>query len=425
MRDPLAVHRALLACCALALCASPASAQIDSARAETYFREAATLCAKEGGRIWGVSLCGPMVFADPATSAIIANQPTPSAPRPRALGYANAALDWGGERWSIFVWPFIPADDQRARQTLLMHELMHRIQPQLGLFLPDGSNDHLDTVEGRYWLQLEWRALAAALGSSGRQRDAAMRDALAFRARRHATFPGSAESERVLEINEGLPQYTATVVVNDKPAAAAAHAIEQLEAAPRNETLVRTFPYPSGAGYGVLLDAVSPGWTRRVTGTDDIARLLFAAANVEPASDVEDAASRYEGAALMAEEVRRDTRRRARIAELRAIFIDGPVLILPNGRSNAFTTNGMMPIPGEGTVYPTFRTTGEWGSLVAEPVLMSADRSRLIVPAPAEATGTTITGSGWTLEIAPGWAIRPGERAGDLRLVREPTGGAG
>ena len=33
---------------------------------------------------------------------------------------------------------------------------------QLELLVQEGSNDHLDTVEGRYWLQLEWRALAAA-----------------------------------------------------------------------------------------------------------------------------------------------------------------------------------------------------------------------------------------------------------------------
>ena len=399
-----------------------ASGQIDSARAHSYFAEASALCAKEGGRLWGVSLCGPMVFVDPRTRDIIANQPIPSAPRPAAMGYANAALPWGGTRWVMYVWPMLPADDVRARRTLLVHELMHRIQPQLGLFLNDGSADHLDAVQGRYLLQLEWRALAAALDTSGAARDDAIRDALAFRARRHAEFPGSAEIERVLEINEGLPQFTGTVVANATLEQAAAHAIEQLQAAPRNETLVRTFPYPSGAAYGVLLESYSPGWTRRVQPTDDIAQLLAVAANVAPADDVEAAARRYDGPDLLAAEQDRDVRRQARVLELRRRFVDAPVLVLPNGTQNAFTTNGMMPIPGEGTVYPTFRTTGEWGSLVAEPVLMSQDRSRLTVPAPKSTAGTTITGEGWTLEIAPGWVIRPGERAGDYRLVKDSGG---
>ena len=42
---------------------------------------------------------------------------------------------------------------------LMMHEMWHRIQPQLGLPARPGGSEHLDTVEGRYWMQLEWRAV--------------------------------------------------------------------------------------------------------------------------------------------------------------------------------------------------------------------------------------------------------------------------
>ncbi len=60
-----------------------------------------------------------------------------------------------------------------------MHELFHRIQGGLGLSsempkMPPGSgeNAHLDSLEGRYWMRLEWRgrALARALGASGAAR---------------------------------------------------------------------------------------------------------------------------------------------------------------------------------------------------------------------------------------------------------------
>ena len=33
----------------------PAAAQVDQARAEQYFKEAQTLCERDGGRLWGVS----------------------------------------------------------------------------------------------------------------------------------------------------------------------------------------------------------------------------------------------------------------------------------------------------------------------------------------------------------------------------------
>jgi hypothetical protein len=43
----------------LSLCSvNPAAAQVDQQRAEAYFKEAATICQRDGGRLWGVSLCG-------------------------------------------------------------------------------------------------------------------------------------------------------------------------------------------------------------------------------------------------------------------------------------------------------------------------------------------------------------------------------
>jgi hypothetical protein len=313
----------------------------------------------------------------------------------------------------------IPADE-RLRGELMVHELFHRVQPQLGLFVRDGENGHLDTLEGRYWIQLEWRALARALGESGAARTAAVRDALAFRAMRRTLFPAAAENEQLLEINEGLAQYTATVVVAGPAAGAARDAIEQLARAERNATFVRTFPYASGAAYGILLDAWSPGWTRRIKATDDVAQLVAAAASLQPSEDPQAAAVRYDGAALMISERTRDVTQKALVAELRRRFVDGPVLVLPATRSASFLTAGMTPIPGEGTVYPTYRTTAEWGSLDAATVLVAADRSRLTVPAPASIEGTTLKGDGWTLTIAPGWLVAPGSRAGDFQLIRNP-----
>lgn len=418
MSEPM-ISRFLLGGMAMLAAALPAAAQVDQAKAAAYFKEAADLCEKEGGRLWGVSLCGPMVIADAATKTIATNQPAPDAKQPPAIGFANAAMNWGGTRWSTFVWQMMPAEP-RMRGRLMLHELFHRVQPQLGLLVEDGPNDHLDTPDGRYWLQLEWLALDRALGAAGATRESALRDALAFRVVRREKFPGAAESERRLEINEGLPQYTGTVASTSTRAEAVADAIEQLRQAPViNPTFVRTFPYPLGAGYGLLLDEWSPGWTRRIKATDDLGALLMTAAGLRPAESADAAAARYGGSALRVTEETREAERQRRVAELRRRFVDGPVLIVPNGRSNAYVTNGITPIPGAGTIYPSFRTTGDWGSLTAEQVLLSSDRKSLILPAPKKVEGLSVTGEGWTLTLAPGWKVRPGRRAGDLEVVLE------
>ena len=406
------------AAAALAVLAWPLAAQVDSVRATAYFREAAVLCARDGGRLWGISLCGPMAFADAATHTIATNQPAPDAKRPPSIGFANTAIDWGGVRWTTIVWLLVPADSG-LRGNLMMHELFHRVQPALNLLLPEQeSNDHLDTFDGRYWLQLEWRALARALVLRGEGRKAAMRDALAFRLKRRALFAGSAAREHVLEVNEGIPQYTATVTATGSMTEAIDDAIDQLTRAARNETYVRTFPYALGAAWGLLLDAWSPGWTRRYHASDDLAELAMRAARIQPAPDPDVAAMRYGGGSLREIEERRDAEQKAHIADLRRQFVDGPVLVTPGSHNSSFVTNGMTPIPGAGTVYHTFRATAEWGTLDAASVLMSDDREHLTLPGPVRLSDTTVTGDGWTLKLAPGWIVRPGSRSGDFEVVR-------
>ena len=96
------------------------------------------------------------------------------------------------------------------RHAMLAHELFHRIQPTLPIAYPQGDdNGHLDTLEGRYLLQLEWRALAAALKAPDpAARRTAVSDALLFRAERYGLFADAAKNEGALEANEGIAQYT-------------------------------------------------------------------------------------------------------------------------------------------------------------------------------------------------------------------------
>ena len=275
----------------------PAVAQVDQQRAQEYFKEAQALCERDGGRLWGVSLCGPMVIADAVTGTIATSQPAPAGDRPRVIGFVNAPVQWGGTTWSAYVWQMIPKD-QAERGRLFMHELFHCIQPRLGLSAVGVRDvaDHLDSLEGRYWMRLEWRALARALGASGAARTSAIADALAFRAARHQRFPGAAAAEHVVDLNEGIATYTQYVIGSEGAQDAIRNAMAGLAGAETGTSFVRTFAYASGAGYGLLLDALSPGWHRKITGASDFGQLLSAAAGVTAAPDAADAAARYDGA---------------------------------------------------------------------------------------------------------------------------------
>jgi len=135
--------------------------QIDHVLAEQYFMEASILCEKGCDQLWGVSLCGPMYFADVTTDTFETNQKIiPDSPKLKYLRYANAVFEWGDFWWSSYVWNLIPKD-AKTRKRLFIHELFHRIQKDLNLFpnVSPNDNGHLDELEGRYWLQLERRAL--------------------------------------------------------------------------------------------------------------------------------------------------------------------------------------------------------------------------------------------------------------------------
>ena len=405
----------------LAGVAPPAVAQVDQQRAQEYFKEARALCERDDGRLWGVSVCAPMVIVDRRTQTVATSQPPPEAARPRLLGLVNAPVQWGGATWGAYMWDDVANATPRHRMEIFLHELFHGVQPQLELMAPARATEHLDAADGRYWLRLEWRALARALRESGEPRKLAVRDALAFRQARRLLYPASVEDERAQEITEGLAAYTGTVLAAQSAADAILGALELLTNAEAEESFVRTFAYKSGPAYGLLLDASSPGWTRRVRGTDDLGTLVMRARGVQPATDATASATRYGGAEIRASEQKRDQERQERLAELRRRFVDGPVLVITGGGSGMSDSRGAAVIPGIGTVYfGPYRQSGAWGSLEAEKgVLVASDGSSRRVPAPVRRDDGTFAGDGWTFKAAPGWVVREGPRRGDFEVVRK------
>jgi hypothetical protein len=290
-------------------------------------------------------------------------------------------------------------------------------------FLPpnNGFNEHLDTLEGRVWMQLEWRALRRALESSGRDRAEAIADALAFRRERRCRFPGAAENERRVEIGEGLASYTGVAAWANSPADAHRAAASELAGGEAQPSFVGAFAYASGSPYGVLLDDLLPGWRRQVRVTSDLGDMLASANNRPLTTDLAVASARYDGATLRTAEEARDRAWQARVAELRRRFVDGPVLTMPARGSRTSDSTGAVGIPGAGIVFfHNFTVSAQWGRLNADGgVLIAADESTLSVPLTGPLEGTTLRGDGWSATLNSGWVVRPAARPGSFTIVRE------
>jgi hypothetical protein len=403
--------------------AAAADAQVQPQLARRYFEEATRLCERDAGRLWGVSLCGPMVIVDQATRTRATSQPEPEGPAPRLSGFADGPVSWGGVRWFSFPLSMLSPNDADIRQQNMLHGLFHRIQPELGFMTDadDGANEHLDALEGRVWMQLEWRALRRALESSGSDRTEAIADALAFRRERRRLFPGAAENERRDELREGLASYTGIAAWANSPADARRAAASALAGGEAQPSFVGNFEAASGPGYGVLLDDLLPGWRRQLRGSSDLGDLLASAANRPSTTDVGVAAARYDGATLRRAEETRDRAQQVRIAELRRRFVDGPVLTMPDGGSGTSDTTGSVVIPGAGTVFfRNFTLSARWGRLEAhDGVLRATDGSTLSVPVNGLLEGATLRGDGWTVTLSEGWAVQAAARPGSFTIVRK------
>jgi hypothetical protein len=431
--ERLGIVTALLSIIPLAASAqAPQPIPIETARA--YFSEAQALCQTDHGQLWGVSLCGPIMFVDPQGRSIVASQADAKGLLkaeggvfvgllPTDQNIANTAVEWSGVHWTQMSWPL--PEEMQQRETLIAHELFHRIQDQLKLPKVKGwENAQLDTVDGRYYLQLELRALSRALqASTDEERRKAVADAILFRAERYQLFPGSDVQEQALELNECLAEYTGVRVGSRLAKEQTKQALHDLSIHRDDSTFVRSFAYATGPGYGLLLDRYLPGWHGRLGVGRGFDVLLRNALDITLPTNLqlaaESRATQYDGATLRAAETEKETRRQQIVAGYRARFVDGPVLALQFRHMHVqFNPLNLQPLVDAGTVYPNVRISDDWGVLNAKNgALIRSDWSAVIVAAPSANTGSSLKGEGWTLELKPGWKIVPGTRKGDFTLT--------
>lgn len=422
-----------------ALSTPPAFAAVDPVRAQAVFQEAARLCGRDGGALWHHSLCGPILLVDWTDNTAVANQADPqgvlkpSGPvfvgtLPPDIVIANTPIEWAGKRWTEMIWPL--PDDVAHRHVMVSHELFHRAQIELGMLQRDGGNLHLDTLEGRILLQLEWRALARALTApDDAARRAAIFDALLFRHERYRLFPDAQAEERALELNEGVAEYTGVRVGLPTAQERTAYALRDLETFIQIPTFVRSFAYATGPAWGLLLDQADPAWRDRLASAmkganpPGLDQMLQAALKLpEPAADSVKARESDYDDTLRPREQARDQIKQAHVAELKAKLVDGPVLRLPLAGHHAsyqFNPTTLEALGNGGVVYPTMTLNAEWGTLSVQQGALLDKAMSVAAVAAAGASADHLQGPGWHLALKSGWIVAPGERAGDFVVKKE------
>jgi hypothetical protein len=106
-------------------------------------------------------------------------------------------------------------------------------------------------------------------------------NALIFREKRRALFPNTFGNERILEMSEGLAEYTGVMLGRQKDSILP-HLYQQIDSAGERKSLIRSFAYTTGPVYGYLLYEASPGWTQQVDSNASFPLLIAKWYHVQP-----------------------------------------------------------------------------------------------------------------------------------------------
>ncbi len=410
------------------------SAKTDTLSFTSYFKEAEA-ATKKHRQLWDKDLYSSMLLVNPKTREVIANEADTAGILtgnaglytgylPPKVNIANTALHWSGKHWAMLLLPL--PKDKHERITLLAHELYHKAQPSLGFALHNTANNHLDEKEGRVYLRLELEALKKALqASSSRERRQHLTSAFTFREYRHQLYPGADSTENLLELNEGLAEYTGFVISDRSRKQAAVHFAASMQSFLANPTFVRSFAYQTIPVYGYLLSNRQKYWNKQITPETDLTSYFVEAFKIKLPDDLKSESERrataYNGKQVVLEETKRAEAKRKLISEYKDRFVEQPHLELYFEKmSVSFDPRNMMPLEDKGTVYPTIRVTDNWGVLNAEKgALMSPDWKKISLTLPTDSKGSKITGDGWTLELNEPYTLSKDSSSGNFILSKK------
>lgn len=350
-------------------------------KALSYFRSVDSICAADNGKLWGVSLAGPVMFVDRPTRRVFANKPDSEGllklrddvyqgifPHERLI--ENSAVEFGGTVYAMT--PLPSRDDAYRIKTAAINSLFHCYQKAINMEPQRNAVRYLDDRFARIWLKLEYRALRKAVESDSLQALQHLRDAVIFRGARREQFQSQVTDENRSEVYEGLAMLTSILLCNKTEEEAVEKLLGSIDFFYRFQSFSRSYSPILGCAYSYLL--YRHGFDLRPVVKCDTADLGNLAANIyklqlpEIFRDVAGSlALIYDVDSIYKEEEKRMNDIRERIRRQLSKFTDKPVLLLElESPYFDFEPEDIRSLDTLGTIYNTIRVSDNWGKLTVE-----------------------------------------------------------
>jgi hypothetical protein len=397
-------------------------AEEDRILIEKTFLLIENLCLQDNGQMWGIDLNLPCMVVDSKSRLIMANKPDRQGlldqegniyigiyPENKTIG--SSITEFGGTTFAIVAYPFNFPESYLKVQ--MVHEIFHILQDTLGLKPPHSiyNNAHLDELNARICLRLEWEALEKAYeANNGDDRIEHISYALKFRNKRRSLYPDSEENENNMEIMEGIPEFTGHMITSrtfrDYTVSIGylGNLIKPLESYAAN------FSYYSGSLYGGLLSAYDRNWTRELKSGNDLGDLLLSVSGISAIDTLIDRDfinANYDAAKIEQKEFQQWEKKEEQKLLYKRIFTEEPVLYITirNWNMKLYPTD-IMPLDSLGTLHKKIEIIDEWGKLTVNGGGCLINQDKVILPAKnISIQKNKVSAADWDLLLKDGWEV--------------------
>lgn len=342
----------------------------------TYiFTAVKNICIEDNGHLWGENLYRPTVLINTNTRFFIANDSLPidncekqklffTGYLPNTYAIANSTLKIDSKNYASIRYSSNKPFDTSLYIRTFIHEMFH-------VFVESNiddnihyNNTHIDTKNGRIYLQLELLALKKALTNNGTKQMEALKEALCFRNKRQSFFPEAKENENNFEIHEGLPTYTEYCLGIFSEKMRIEVLLNMIGSEIEAESRLRSFGYSTGAAYAFLNDK-SDSWRKTIFQERDLSKMTMSIYGINTndidTSNLKEYLKKYDAIAIFAKE---DS-----LENIKEVFKKNSIEKLNNTRllivdleDNSFSvTSGMVQLDSIGTYFPYMNLSGKFG----------------------------------------------------------------
>ena len=375
---------------------------------ESLQQTAEILDRQASKELWNVSLNAPIIITDHLENKMyftaIENgrvQPLREDAWNNQVPLVNSTVEYKGKKYVTVMYMALMYGSCEGRASLLIHEIFHFHQNDLGFQSTSSANSHMDEIQGRTLLQIEMKALQQALDGDLQR----LHDALYIRAYRQQLYPEN--NEELFELNEGLAEYTGAKLTMQNLHQYVKDRLDYNI----NTGYTNSFAYATGAAYATILDGLYPEWRNDA----DLGKgMTFLIKKTNPQytvtvdnSSLKKLLDRYNHDKILNDE-KEAIKSFGDIAAFEKLpELETPKLLITNsGIYFSYDPNDRVIALNNAVLLRNITLKGEWGQItVKSGIVRLNDWSAFYLLPPKEIAENIVRGDDYELKLNKGWKV--------------------